>query len=245
MPPARSSLRRELRLHAPSLPELQAFIVDYFPEVARRISPSMERLTVENLLLESVSEEGIARAIADFTQPDARSDSPQKPEPTSQAGAAAGPAGAEAASPRRIVCLVASRDLSFYEQLRVHVEAIAPRAGITLFSAFDVPAGSLPTIELQREIARATLILCLISVDFLTDKQQAQGLDLALARHQQGQARLLPLLIRPALLEATPLAGLQALPRNGKPISLWANRDEAWIEVVREIDRSLRPSRSD
>ncbi len=48
---------------------------------------------------------------------------------------------------------------------------------------------------------------------------------------------VLPIIVRSAIWEESPLAKLKALPRDGKPTTLWTDRDEAWTDVARDIKR--------
>ena len=45
----------------------------------------------------------------------------------------------------------------------------------------------------------------------------------------------MPVMIRPALLEGSPFAPFQVLPRNGEAIASVSDRDAAWVEVARAI----------
>ena len=57
----------------------------------------------------------------------------------------------------------------------------------------------------------------------------------ALLRHSSGDVRIIPVIVRSSLWEESPLAPLKALPRDGKPVTLWVDRDEAWTDVARGI----------
>lgn len=54
-------------------------------------------------------------------------------------------------------------------------------------------------------------------------------------RHDSGEACLIPVILRPADWSGTALGRLQALPANGKPVSNWSNRDEAFLSIARGI----------
>lgn len=49
----------------------------------------------------------------------------------------------------------------------------------------------------------------------------------------------MPVIIRPADWQETPFGRIQAIPKDGKPVTRWANQDEAWLDVVRGIRRVL------
>ena len=57
----------------------------------------------------------------------------------------------------------------------------------------------------------------------------------ALERHRRGEVRAIPILLRPTDWQITPLGKLQALPKNGKPITTWSNQDDAYLDVARGI----------
>lgn len=83
------------------------------------------------------------------------------------------------------------------------------------------------------------MILLLVSADFLASDACDKETMRALERHDAGQARVIPVLLRPTDWHSAPFARLQALPNNGKPVTLWENRDEAWTDVVKGIRRAV------
>ena len=88
------------------------------------------------------------------------------------------------------------------------------------------------------ELNKANIILLLISVDFnasdfIWDKELAS----AMKRHEEGTAHVVPIILRKCEWSDLPYAKLQALPRNAKPVTEYANRDEAFTEIVREITK--------
>jgi hypothetical protein len=62
----------------------------------------------------------------------------------------------------------------------------------------------------------------------------------AIERHERGEARVIPIIVRPAYWKRTPLSKLQALPRNARAITEWSNRDKAWLNVVEGIEKAIR-----
>lgn len=78
--------------------------------------------------------------------------------------------------------------------------------------------------------------LFLLSPDFLASTFCSSGQLTALLQRQQAKGTIgIPVVLRPCLWEKTSLRNLQALPRNGKPITLWRNRDAAFLDVAIEI----------
>jgi hypothetical protein len=59
----------------------------------------------------------------------------------------------------------------------------------------------------------------------------------AMMRHAKGEVRVIPIITAPVDFSTTPFAALQALPRDAKPVSSWAQADEAWLDVAKGIRR--------
>jgi hypothetical protein len=92
--------------------------------------------------------------------------------------------------------------------------------------------------QIDARIRSAHIILLLISPDFMASSYCYDiELKLALERHARGEATVVPIILRPVEWSEAPFAHLQALPRDARPITLWANVDEAFTDVARGIRR--------
>lgn len=90
--------------------------------------------------------------------------------------------------------------------------------------------------DIDRHLSEASVILLLISPDFLaSDYIFSVEMGQALDRHNAGQARVIPIILRPVDWEASPFGKLQVLPRDAKPATTWPNRDEAFLDIARGI----------
>jgi TIR domain-containing protein len=94
----------------------------------------------------------------------------------------------------------------------------------------------LPGDEWDRQISEyletAHIILLLVSVDFLAspycfDVETAR----ALKRHDDGEARVIPIILRPAAWQVTPLGRLQVLPKDALPVTRWPDQDDAFLNI--------------
>jgi TIR domain len=98
----------------------------------------------------------------------------------------------------------------------------------------------LPGDEWRREIAdrleSSRIILFLVSPDFIAS-DYCWGIEVqrALARRERNVAVVVPVIVRPTDWRSAPFGDLQALPPGGRPVTAWANRDEAWREVATGI----------
>jgi replicative DNA helicase len=92
--------------------------------------------------------------------------------------------------------------------------------------------------EIDSHIDNADIILLLISPDFIaSDYCYGRELARALERHEANEAKVVPIILRPVDLTGAPFAEFQALPQDAKPITTWANQDEAWLDVSKGVRR--------
>jgi internalin A len=78
-----------------------------------------------------------------------------------------------------------------------------------------------------------------IASDYCYEKEMAQALD----RHRKGEARVIPIIARDVSWRIAPFAKLQALPKDGRAVTTWENRDTAWRNVSEGIERILQDLR--
>jgi hypothetical protein len=94
--------------------------------------------------------------------------------------------------------------------------------------------------QIDRQLAAADIILLLVSADFIaSDYCCGEEMTKALERHQLAKARVIPVILRPCQWRRTPLGNLQAVPKDGKPVSEWPNHDTAFNEIATTIERTI------
>jgi hypothetical protein len=90
--------------------------------------------------------------------------------------------------------------------------------------------------SIDQQIEQADIIMLLVSPDFIaSDYCWGKEVRRAMERHQAGEARVIPVILRPVDWRGAMFGKLQALPKNAKPITLWSNRDLAWLDVAKGI----------
>jgi hypothetical protein len=128
------------------------------------------------------------------------------------------------------------RDEELRNQLENHLQSLQRGGLIRDWHDRQIGAGSEWKNQIDRNLRSADIVLLLVSSDFLaSDYCYDIELKLALERHERGEAVVVPILIRPVDWENTPFARFQALPRDGRAVTLWANRDEAFASIARAI----------
>jgi serine/threonine protein kinase len=100
----------------------------------------------------------------------------------------------------------------------------------------QIVAGTEWSQEIAKHLDLANIILLLVSQDFIaSDYCYSIEMERAMERHERGEAHVIPIILRPAHWKETPIGKLQALPTGGKPITLWPDRDEAFLCVASDI----------
>lgn len=94
--------------------------------------------------------------------------------------------------------------------------------------------------QISEQLLSAELILLLISSDFIaSDFCYRIELEQAMERHSRDEARVIPILLRPVDWKGTPFARLQILPSDAVPVTNWASRDAAYLDIAQGIRRAI------
>ena len=138
------------------------------------------------------------------------------------------------ASPLEIFCCYARKDQQFLNDLKDHLMSLERQGLITVWADTDINAGSEWEKEIEKHLNTAQIILLLVSPAFMnSDYCYSKEMKQALERHKQGEARVIPIILRPVYWQSAPFGKLQALPKGDKAITSWINRDDAFLDIVK------------
>lgn len=144
-----------------------------------------------------------------------------------------GSAGDLTATPEPDAVIIhAEKDVQFVAALQ---DRANPRLGkhklmAEILSGLRIP----PEDNLPRRLERAPLLVAVLSPDFFA----SGGLEL-LTGTTALEARLVPILWRPCSWESTLLARYAPLPRSRVPIAEQANPEEAYSQIVEELEQAF------
>ena len=109
-----------------------------------------------------------------------------------------------------------------------------------------IPAGADWRGQIDQRLARSDVILLFVSPSFFdSDYCYEAEMTEAMRRHQVNSAKVVPIILRPCAWESAPFASLQVLPKDGRPITTWPNRDEACLDVAEGVMRAVRELRGE
>jgi hypothetical protein len=91
---------------------------------------------------------------------------------------------------------------------------------------------------IEQELERSDLILFLVSDDFMASEFiWGREMKRALEREAAGEARVVPVIVRPCDWHPAPFGKLQAVPKDGLAVTdrEWGNEDKAWEDVAKRL----------
>ncbi len=105
----------------------------------------------------------------------------------------------------------------------------------------NITAGTDFKGKIGEHLNSAGVILLLVSPDFIaSDYCYDIEMKRALERHESGEACVIPVILRPVEgWHTTPFGDLLAAPTDGKAVTLWSNRDQAFADIAGHIRRAV------
>lgn len=135
-------------------------------------------------------------------------------------------------------------DEQFCDMLQKHLAALKHQGLIETWHDRRIRAGDEFDNVIDRQLNEAQVILLLVSADFIASRYCYEiEMARALERHRAGEARVIPVILRPCDWKETPFGKLMAAPKDGKPIKAWPDIDEAFLDVVQRIKEVLSDQR--
>lgn len=135
--------------------------------------------------------------------------------------------------PVKIFFCYAREDEALLDKLKSHLWPLQQQKLIDILYGHNISAGAERDQETEDLINTAHIILPLVSQYSLdSDYFHSTEMQRAIERHEDGEARVVPIILRPVYYQRTPLAKLQALPSGAKPVVAWSDLNQAFADVA-------------
>ena len=142
--------------------------------------------------------------------------------------------------PTTLFYAYARADETLRNRLNSHLGLLRQQGLIEEWYDREILGGSLWEEEIDAHLKTARIILLLISPSFLASEYcYSIEMQRAMERHVEGSARVLPIILRPCDWETAPFGKLQALPKDGKPVTTWSNRDQAFTDIAKGLRKVI------
>ncbi len=144
-------------------------------------------------------------------------------------------------SPIELFYSYSHKDEELRDELDKHLSVLRRQGVIAGWHDRKIGAGTEWKDQIDAHLNTARVILLLVSSDFLaSDYCWDVEVKRAMERHAAGDARVIPVILRPCDWMDAPFAKLQGLPKDARPITSWSNRDEAFLDVARGIKKAVQ-----
>lgn len=130
------------------------------------------------------------------------------------------------------------KDEALRDQLETHLALLKNQGLIESWHDRRISAGSEVDESISAAMERANVILLLVSADFMASAYcYSREMKRAMERHEAREARVIPVILRDCDWHTAPFGKLLAAPRDGKPVTLWSDIDQAMADVAKQIRR--------
>lgn len=146
--------------------------------------------------------------------------------------------------PKRVFIAYDDADEAHLKALTKHLKSLEKNGQLQTWSVNQTIVGSNEQQVLDQKLSEAEVVLLLISVDFVnSDTCVEHILKVAVDKHNEGLAQVVPIYVRPCDCEGMAFENLKALPNDTTQpqyVAQWQSKDSAWLNVAKGIKESLK-----
>ena len=132
----------------------------------------------------------------------------------------------------------AREDEALRQGLEKQLRALRRQGVVDVWHDRMIEAGAEWERSIDQHLNASQVILLLVSPDFM-DSDYCYSIEMkrAMERHERGEARVVPIILRHVYWQKAPFGKLQALPTDGEPVMSrkWYSQDEAFFNVAEGI----------
>ena len=140
----------------------------------------------------------------------------------------------------RLFLSYSHRDEALREELIAHLTPLMRQGVVQGWHDRKMGVGHEWKDSIDENLEGSDIIVFLISADFLaSDYCYSREVRRTLEKQAAGEALVIPVIVRPVDWRGAPFSHLQALPSDGKAVTSWPNRDEAWANVVMALRKII------
>jgi hypothetical protein len=127
-------------------------------------------------------------------------------------------------------------DSSMLDMLHKHLAQLQRDGTLTTWTDQQIPTGGNLTKNISAELSTSDLFIALLSPDYISSKYcYEKEFQKALEMLAEGKIIIIPIIVEVCDWLSTPFGEFKALPKDGKPISTWENKNTAFLDVIQNI----------
>lgn len=140
-----------------------------------------------------------------------------------------------------VFCSYSHKDEQYRRDFETHVALMKKQNLIQIWQDRKIIAGEDWAGEIDSHLNSADIVMLFVSADFLaSDYCYEKEMMRAMERHDNEKVPVVPVIVRQCDWHDAPFGKLQSLPTDGRPVTSWGNRDEAWTEVATLLKVTVR-----
>ncbi|MCG2587795.1 toll/interleukin-1 receptor domain-containing protein [Rhodohalobacter sulfatireducens] len=137
------------------------------------------------------------------------------------------------------------KDESLRDELETHLSLLKRQGLISTWHDRKILPGDEFGNEIDENLESSVIILLLVSPYFIaSDYCYDIEMKRALERHRNNQARVIPIILEHCDWHSAPFGKLQALPKDGRPVTDYPNQHKAFTEIATGIRTAIEETQS-
>lgn len=133
------------------------------------------------------------------------------------------------------------KDEALRDQLETQLAMLRRQGVIQTWHDRRIVTGEELDHAVSAHIEADDVILLLVSPDFLaSDYCYEIEMARAMERHRTGEAIVIPVIVRACDWHHAPFGKLMATPTDGRPVTQWPDRDQAFLEVAKSVRAAVQ-----
>ena len=131
-------------------------------------------------------------------------------------------------------------DASMLDLLHKHLAQLQRDNIVTAWTDRDILAGGKLNAAISSELSQSNLFFALLSPHYIASNYCYETeFQKALEMEKLGSIIIVPIIIEPCDWQHTPFKEFKALPKDGKAVSTWENKNTAFLDVIQNIRKLL------
>ena len=132
------------------------------------------------------------------------------------------------------------KDEELRNELETHLALLKRQGSLSSWHDRRIIAGSDINQTISSELESSQIILLLVSAHFLaSDYCYENEMAHALQKNEEGSAVVIPIILHPCDWQSSPFGHLRATPLDGKPVSMYANQQEAFSIIAKDVRETI------
>jgi hypothetical protein len=134
-------------------------------------------------------------------------------------------------------------DTAMLDMLHKHLAQLRREGLINTWEDRAIDAGGVLDQQISSALTKSTLFLALLSPDYIASNYcYEKEFQTALQLQETGKLIIVPIVIEPCDWLSTPFNKFKAIPKDGKAITTWENKNTAFLDVTQNIRRLIKAS---